>query len=195
VWETKTARAAHPMNFDPFFAWLEQTELSIWVRESPSLLAFPTILVFHSVGMGFLVGTSMALDLRALGFPKQIPVASLEKFVPVAWFGFWINAISGILLLSAYPTKSLTNPVFYVKLICIAIAIVNLRILSRRMFRSSAWPGDSFSASTFSENTNSRNANFRNTRRIAVTSLVLWFLAVLTGRLLAYTYKRLMVNE
>jgi hypothetical protein len=168
------------MNFDPFFAWLEQTELSIWVRESPSLWAFPAILTLHAIGMGFLAGTSMALDLRALGFPKQIPIPSLERFVPVAWFGFWINAVSGVLLLSAYPTKSLTNPIFYLKLTCIAIAVVNLRILSRRMFRSEEASGSSISMST---------------RRVAYTSLILWFLAVLTGRLLAYTYKRLMVNE
>ena len=37
------------------------------------------------------------------------------------WAGFWINALSGILLLIAYPTKALTNPLFYAKLVLIGL--------------------------------------------------------------------------
>ena len=39
------------------------------------------------------------------------------------WAGFWVNAVSGVLLLIAYPTKALTNPLFYVKLVLIAIGL------------------------------------------------------------------------
>jgi len=58
----------------PFTGWIETTALSVWVRESPSLWAFPFVLILHTVGMGFLVGTNIALDLRVLGFaPRSEP--------------------------------------------------------------------------------------------------------------------------
>ncbi len=48
------------------------------------------------------------------------------------WTGFGINAVSGMLLLIAYPTKQLTNPVFYIKLTLIGLAIwVMVRIKTR----------------------------------------------------------------
>ena len=39
----------------PFCAWLEQTGYSVWVRESPSLLAFPFMLILHAIGVVFLI--------------------------------------------------------------------------------------------------------------------------------------------
>ena len=35
---------------------VEQTALSVWVRESPSLLAFPFILYLHTLGLALLAG-------------------------------------------------------------------------------------------------------------------------------------------
>src|SRR5262249_2921631 len=99
-----------------FTAWLENTDLSIWLRESPSLLAFPFVLIVHAWGMGILAGSNAALDLRIIGFAPRVSLSAMEKFYPVLWFGFTINAISGILLLISYPTKALTNPVFYLKI-------------------------------------------------------------------------------
>ena len=45
------------------------------------------------------------------------------------WAGFWVNAVSGVLLLIAYPTKALTNPLFYGKLVLIAAGLVLARAL------------------------------------------------------------------
>jgi hypothetical protein len=46
----------------------------------------------------------------------------MARFLPLLWLAFAINVISGILLLIAYPTKALTNPLFYVKLCLVALA-------------------------------------------------------------------------
>ena len=45
------------------------------------------------------------------------------SFLPVMWFGFWLNFVSGVALLIGYPTKALTNPVFYLKLALIALGV------------------------------------------------------------------------
>jgi len=163
-----------------FLAWLEQTGFSRWMRESPSLLAFPAVLVLHTVGMGFLVGTNVAIDLRVLGFASGIPLAPIKRFFPVMWLGFWVNALSGLALLIAYPTKALTNWVFYVKLALIVLAMASLRTLGSQVFGDPEPDGKPLP---------------RMGRILAGTSLLLWVGAITAGRLLAYTYVQLMAGE
>jgi hypothetical protein len=167
------------LNLDPFLAWVESTTLSQWVVGSPSMFAFPGILVLHAIGMGFAVGVSAALNLRILGVAPRIPLGEMRRFLPFLWAGFWLNAASGVLLLIGYPTKALTNPVFYLKLTLIALAMVLLVRTSRIVFA-----GDSSTAAD--------DAPFApRLRRLAIASLVCWAGAITAGRLLAYTYTRL----
>jgi hypothetical protein len=163
------------VNIDPFLLWLESTALSQWVVGSPSLLAFPGILTFHAIGMGFAVGICLALDLRVLGVAPGVQVAEMRRFVPIVWVGFWINAISGVLLLIGYPTKALTNPVFYLKLLLIAVGLVLFARIGRRVFNEPT-AGD---------------AELPALRRMAIISIVCWVGAITAGRFLAYTYSRL----
>ena len=111
-----------PELFDPFFAAIENLSLSTWLRESPSLWGFPFVLILHTAGLAFLVGSSVAVNVRVLGFARGVPLGPLSRYFTVMWCGFWLNAFSGVLLLLAYPTKALTNPLFYLKLGFIAVA-------------------------------------------------------------------------
>ena len=111
-----------------FLSQLEQTGFCTWVRESTSLFAFPGILLMHTIGMGLVVGINAGIDLRVLGIAPALPLAPLEKFFPIFWIGFWINAITGTILLVADATTKLANPDFYIKMIFIALALVNLRM-------------------------------------------------------------------
>lgn len=164
---------------DPLFRWIETTPLSVWTRESPSVLAFPGILSAHAIGMALAAGVNSAIALRLLGIGPGIPVREMRRFVGIMWAGFVTNAISGLLLLIAYPTKALTNPVFYLKLTLIAIAMVIFGVINRRLFRPDT-PVDDWAS--------------RRGRFLAVGSLVSWGAAITAGRLLAYTYRRLMVG-
>ena len=158
-----------------FTGWVESTALSIWVRESPSLLAFPFILIVHAWGMGFLAGSNAALSLRILGAARQIPLSAMARFYPVMWFGFTINAISGLFLLVGYPTKALTNPVFYIKIGCIAAGMALMIWTRDHIVRSEESP------------------TFKG-RAIAALSLLVWAGAIISGRLLAYTCKFIMAG-
>src|SRR5258705_8436314 len=108
---------------DPLLRWLESSPLSIWTRESNSVLAYPAILSAHAIGMALAAGVNAAIALHLLGVGPGIPTQELRRFVGVLWLGFWMNAVSGGLLLIAYPTKAVTNPVFFVKLSLIAVAM------------------------------------------------------------------------
>ncbi len=108
---------------------IEASALSTWIRESNALYAFPGILIVHTLGMALAAGSTAAIGLRLLGVARQIPLASLRELVPVAWIGLLLNVASGVLLVVAYPTKALTNPIFYLKLLVIAAAVAVVRQL------------------------------------------------------------------
>ena len=59
--------------YDP---WIEQTPLSIFVRED--FYAYFVLLIFHAWGMALLVGGGIAVSLRTLGVASG---ARLERFV------------------------------------------------------------------------------------------------------------------
>ena len=163
------------MNIDPFLIWLESTALSQWIVGSESMFAFPGILALHAIGMGFAVGICLALDLRILGVAPGVRIAEMRRFVPVVWAAFWLNAVSGVLLLIGYPTKALTNPVFYLKLLLIGVGLWLFTRIGRRVFDDA---GD-------------ERAQSPPVQRLAIISLVCWVGAITAGRLLAYTYHRL----
>ena len=110
-----------------FLQTIEETGLSTWLRESESPFAFYFILLFHTFGLALLVGANVVVDLRLLGIARGIPLAPLQRLFRIMWIGFSINAVTGILLVVAYPTKSLTNWDFYLKLGVIGLAIWSCR--------------------------------------------------------------------
>ena len=89
----------------PLFGWLESTAFSAWVRESPSMFAFPAILTCHTIGMGVAAGINTALALRILGVGPGIPIQELPRFLSIMWFGFWLNAISASRCSSRIPRR------------------------------------------------------------------------------------------
>ena len=155
---------------------VEQTGLSMWIRESDSFLAFWLILSVHAIGMGVLVGACLLIDLRILGVAPDLPLAPFKKLYRFIWVGFWIQVVSGILLLIAYPTKSLTNLDFYLKLTLVGLGVAFMQIIKKRVF------SDSIASET---------AMMANGRVFAIWSLIFWVGAVTAGRLLAYTYTTL----
>jgi hypothetical protein len=162
---------------DPFLGWLESTAFSTWMREDPSIFAFPAVLSIHTIGMALIVGVGVALDLRILGVARGVPIGEMKRFFLPMWIGGWLNGVSGVALLAAYPTKALTNPVFYLKLTFIATALILLRSIRRRVFRDEEPHVDPMPAGL---------------RLMAAASVGCWAGAITAGRLLAYTYTRLM---
>ena len=103
------------------FAWIERTPVALWVRES--LWGFPFSLVLHAWSMALLVGISVVLSLSALGVAPRVLLPLAAKSKPILWSALLVSLISGLLLLSAYPAKALTNEVFYLKLAFIGVAM------------------------------------------------------------------------
>jgi hypothetical protein len=159
-----------------YLYWIEQSAFSIWLRESPSVLVFPTLLFLHTFAMAFLAGANAAIGLRVLGFAPRMRLAPMENFFPLMWSSFWIMAVTGVALLTAYPTKAFTNPVWYVKFVFIALGLVNMWMIKHHVF------GD--------PRVDERLASPK-WKLLASTSLFLWAGAITSGKLLAHTYTHL----
>jgi hypothetical protein len=154
-----------------FLRAIEQSSFSQWVTGSSSVFAFPSILLLHTIGMGVVVGINAGIDLRILGLAPALPLAPLEKFFPLLWVGFYVNAVTGVILLGADATTKLINPDFYVKMTFIALALINLRILRKRVFRDPLIDKKPLTS---------------DVKVLAVLSMICWLGAITAGRLMAY---------
>jgi hypothetical protein len=152
---------------------IEASGIATWVRESPSLLAYTTVLSAHAIGLAIVAGLSTVVDLRLLGFARGIPLAPLRKVFPVMYIGFWINAVSGFLLFAANATGLIENVMFFIKLAFVIAAVLLLRMLRNTVFSAAALAEGGVSSLG---------------RRLAIASLVCWGGAVIAGRLTSYPW-------
>ncbi len=157
-------------------SWLgdfEQVGLSKWLRETQSVvLGFYFVLAFHTIGLSLVVGPSAAISFRFLGIAPEIPVAPMTRWFRLIWLGLALNVASGVLLVYAYPVKSLSNPTFYVKLALIGVACWTMLRIKREVLDDSSL---------------SESAMVAKGKTLAVWALVLWASIIGAGRLLAYT--------
>jgi len=155
-------------------AWLEGSALGVWTRESPSIWAYPTILTLHTIGLGVLVGANAIIDFRLLGFAPRLPLPSLSPLYRFMWAGFAINAVTGVLLFVSSATTKARQPVFYVKLALIALALA-ITAAIRAFTTRDGLPGGA-----------GADPVPPRTTRLAVLSLIVWTGAIVAGRLMAY---------
>jgi len=153
-----------------FLVWLEHSGFATTVKESAVLYEIP--LVLHAIGMAALVGLSTAVYLRILGFGSSLPLAPMEQFFPIMYAGFWVNALSGVVLFSLYPIKAVTNPGFFIKMTGVVLAVVCLRRIKRQVFGNPAV-------------LDTRPVPTRD-KILAGTSLFVWLATITAGRLMAY---------
>ena len=151
------------------FAWIEETRLSVFVRED--FYAYFVLLILHAWGMAFLVGGGVAITLRVLGVASGARLERFAGFIPYMWLGATLAAVSGLGLLAGYPAKALTNWIFALKVACLIGAALLVRRLRREAFPLAA-QGTALPASA---------------RWTAATSLALWFGGIACGKLLLYT--------
>jgi hypothetical protein len=154
-------------------AWaaaLEQSGLGAFIREST--LLYPAANVVHVLGLTFLVGAVLALDLRLLGCGRRVPADAASRFLtPIAAIGFVAMLASGTVLFIADARPVANNPLAPVKLGLVVFAVVNAAIF--RLAWNRRLPSWDSSAPFVG-------------RVQALLSLLAWLGAAACGRLLAY---------
>jgi hypothetical protein len=152
------------------FEALEESAVSRWVLETDSIWSYPTVLTLHTLGLGLLVGTSWVLAARVFGIGRSIPLRSMRALFPVAWIGFWINAVTGSILFAADATTRGTSVLFLAKLTLVAIGVITVLLVKRDAYAAGPEP----------------RAVTASTKLLAAASVVAWIAAITAGRLLAY---------
>jgi hypothetical protein len=149
----------------------EASAISTWVRESQSMFAYPGVLTLHTLGLAIIVGTSLVLDLRLLGFGGRIPLKPLRTLFPIMWIGFIANTFSGLLLFARAATTVGISGVFWTKMTLIALSMWVLMRIKHKVFDAGLTDAAPIPTSV---------------RILACASILLWAGAISAGRLMAY---------
>lgn len=146
-------------------ASLESSAFGMWMRAGWS---YPVANVLHLIGLALLVGPILLLDLRVLGFARDLPLDRVSSVIsPFVACGIVLAAITGFALFAADAQALVGNRLLWIKLGAIVLALINAAIF-RRFLRASAG-----SAST-------------GQRTLAAFSIVLWMGVLVAGRMIAY---------
>jgi uncharacterized membrane protein len=128
----------------------------------------------HFLGLVLLIGTVGALDLRIMGFAKQLPLEPLHRLVPWALAGFGINLVTGLLAFIGMPEFYTLDYAFWVKLLAILLLGVNVAAFYLTGVFDGVkdlGPGEDAPLSA---------------KLVAASSLILWFAVIILGRYIQY---------
>ena len=145
--------------------WIENTSLALWV--GTSLWAYPFLLSAHITGLAIIVGILAMRDFHLLGFIDGVTDANFLELRKLAYCGFVINGVSGLMLFSSQASYLSTNLPFLTKLFFIGSGI--------------------FLASQIYKNIEKKQGR-TSTKILAILSLLSWFGAIIAGRLIAYIF-------
>lgn len=146
--------------------WLEDSRLGLFV--SSTEWGYPVVLSLHALGMGVLVGISLMLGLRALGFGGTVPFTAMAPYWRIAKAGFVVNLLSGTALFLGSASELFFNWAFRIKLLLVFIGLFLTWQLVRRCM-------------------NSPESDLSEHRLLAAASVVTWLCALIAGRLIGYS--------
>ncbi len=147
---------------------VQDSAFSHWAQSS----LYPIVITLHAIGLAILVGLLAVIDLRVLGYARQIALPALRPLMKVVWIGFWINAASGAVLFGIDAKKDFHSGLFRSKLTLIAAGLILAKLIESKVLGSG---GDSRELEPGTR-----------TKWLALVSLLCWTGAVVSGRLLAY---------
>lgn len=154
--------------------WLESTAIAVLVRESS--YGFPILVGVHILGLTLSAGTLLWVDLRLLGVSlTQTRVSDVYRgLAPWILGGFLVMFLSGATLFAGFATSAYANLYFRIKVVALGLAGLNalaFHVLTQR--RSATWDAAPQPPVTV--------------RLAGLTSIVLWALVILAGRMISYT--------
>ncbi len=121
------------------FAWLQQTGLFSYIRDSA--YAYPILLSVHLVALAFFGGMILMTDLRLLGLGLRgySVVEIVDGLRSAKRFGFAIAALTGVLLFGAKAGQYSYDTWFWIKLGLLVAVAVNY-LVCRQVYTSESAP-------------------------------------------------------
>jgi hypothetical protein len=149
-----------------FNEWLTGTALSQTIQTTSWLI--PGLQTIHILCLAVLFVTALMVTMRVLGrsWHEDSPAAVAARFMPPVWTCLAILLVTGALLISAEPGRTLTNTAFFWKVGMIVVAVTLTLVISGAARRGTI--GGAHKA-------------------MAVVSMLLWAGIMIAGRYIAYT--------
>ena len=124
----------------------------------------------HFLGLILIVGTVGLLDIRIMGFLKQLPIAPLHRLLPWGLAGLGINIVTGLLAFAARPENYIYSVAIWLKMLALLLLGVNavafyLTDIFGQVENLEAGEDAPFSA-----------------KLVAASALFLWFAVITLGR-------------
>jgi hypothetical protein len=103
--------------------WISDTQLSLWIVTH--FWAIPTFQTIHILAIGGLFGSAVMIAGRVFGVigGHMTPAQTVNRYGPWVTWGFVVLVITGLLMIVGEPVRELINPVFWVKMALILLAI------------------------------------------------------------------------
>ena len=150
---------------------LESSQFSAWIRNA--LWGWPFALTIHAFGTALVVGFTIIIGLRMLGFASMIPYAVLKRLFPVVWAAIALQFVSGFVLWMAKPTQYVGDVAFVLKLLLIVAGIVLMSTLYRTVTQEAgSW--------------DAKGAASSRAVTLGTAAVLLWCLVLVAGRLTAH---------
>jgi hypothetical protein len=112
------------------WTWIEELPIS---GEIGASWGFPLCESIHVITSTFVLGSILMVDLRLLGLAaRHHPVSRIvREVIPWTITAFVISAISGGCMFMTQSSRYMNNRAFQVKLVLLALAVVNMAIFHR----------------------------------------------------------------
>lgn len=163
------------------FEWMISTSLAHWVDESP--WAYPFLLTAHGLGMAVVVGLTVMVGVRILGFPSKVPLGAYEGTRGWLFWAFVVNFLSGVVLFIHDAVALSTNLSFQIKVVSLIIGVVVLV----RMFSKVVAPAARAEEAAGASGSVPVYTLPKSAKAYAIASMLIWWLSVIvSGRLVAY---------
>jgi hypothetical protein len=150
--------------------WMESSTPARMMQEITWL--FPAAEIFHFIGLSLLMGSILVVDIRLLGFSREVPLDAVYKFLPITVIGFGINLITGIMFCFNDPFRYYPNFAFRIKMLLLVLAGVNAIYF---VLIARANPGSVGSLDSSPK-----------VKIVATLSLLFWVGVIICGRLIPY---------
>jgi hypothetical protein len=149
-----------------FSDWLANTAISQYFQVT--LWVIPGMQTIHILCLAMVLAGAVMVDLRILGrgLKSESMAAVAERFLPSITPLVLVLLFTGIVLIIAEPGRTLGNPAFYVKMVCLVLALIVTARLRR--YAATATTGD------------------RAPVLLALLSMLLWTTIIVAGRFIAY---------
>jgi hypothetical protein len=150
--------------------WISETSVSLWLQTN--FWAIPIIQVFHILAIAAGFGAVLMIALRIFGFAgtDRTMAETERRYVRWIWGALAVLLISGLGLITAEPIRELINPIFWIKMVLVIVALLTSLWFHGKVVRRLAGGGPV---------TGGIKAG-------AIFVIILWCVIMLCGRWIAY---------